>query len=172
MNFCIVQTMRRLWSPRHELSCSWLLWRRLTIALRARGRNRTRESGAFLLGRQEDGRKRIVDFILYDDVDPECLESGIVRFDGRFFGAVWARCAQLHLSVVADIHVHPGRSDQSESDRRHPIIARAGHLALILPNFAAAPVRRDGIGIYRYQGSKRWSIVPFRSRREFLYIGL
>ena len=28
MNFSIAETIRRLLAPRHELSCSWFLWRR------------------------------------------------------------------------------------------------------------------------------------------------
>jgi hypothetical protein len=56
--------------------------------VRERGRNASRESGAFLLGHRKDGRARIVDFILYDDLDPHALDTGIVRFDGRHFGAL------------------------------------------------------------------------------------
>ena len=171
MNFSIVAIIRRRLAPRHELSCSWWLWWRLCRALRQRGRNATRESGAFLLGRQEGGRRRIVYFVLYDDLDPHCLDSGIVRFDGRHFGALWELCKARALSVVADIHVHPGGSGQSASDRDHPMISRAGHIALILPNFATSPQPRAGIGIYRYLGGKRWSAVPRNERPTFFHIG-
>ena len=171
MNFSIAAIIRRRFAPRHELSCSWWLWWRLRRALRRRGLGESRESGAFLLGRQEDGRRRIVDFVLYDDLDPHCLDTGIVRFDGRHFGALWALCKARALSVVADIHVHPGGAGQSESDRKHPMISRPGHLALILPNFAAAPQPRSGLGIYRYLGGKRWATVSHRDRRAFFHIG-
>ncbi|MGL6097546.1 MAG: hypothetical protein ACRC7O_17330 [Fimbriiglobus sp.] len=172
MSFSIVEIIRRLWAPRHELSCSWLLWRRVTASLRERGRNGSRESGAFLLGTRRTGRARIIDFILYDDLDPHCLDTGIVNFDGRHFGTLWEMCKRRGLVVVADVHTHPGGVGQSDSDRAHPMVSRAGHLALILPRFAAAPVRRDEIGIYRYEGAKRWQPVPPRSRRRFLYIGI
>ena len=75
MNFSIAAIMRRRFAPRHELSCSWWTWWRLRRALRQRGRGASRESGAFLLGRQEGGRRRIVDFVLYDDLDPHCLDT-------------------------------------------------------------------------------------------------
>ncbi len=172
MNFSIAATMRRRFAPWHELSCSWWLWWRLCRALRERGRGATRESGAFLLGQQKEGRRRIVDFVLYDDLDPHCLDTGIVRFDGRHFSALWALCKARTLNVVADIHVHPGGSSQSDSDRDHPMISRAGHIALILPNFAASPQHRAGIGIYRYLGGKRWAVVPRAERPAFFHIGL
>ena len=172
MDFFIAQTIRRLLARRHELSCSWLLWRRLCRRLRERGQGETQESGAFLLGRRDANRARIMDFILYDDLDPDCLGSGIVRFDGRYFGTLWAACKSRGMVVVADIHVHPGCSQQSEADRNHPMISCAGHIALILSNFAARPISRRGVGMYKYRGNKQWATVPASERREFLYIGL
>jgi proteasome lid subunit RPN8/RPN11 len=172
MNFSIAETIRRLLAPRHELSCSWLAWRRLVDGLRRRGFHGSRESGAFLLGTRRNGRARIVDFVLYDDLDPNCLDTGIVHFNGRYFGALWDICKKRGLVVVADVHTHPGGSQQSDSDRAHPMISRAGHIALIFPRFAAAPVRRAEIGIYRYDGSKRWYTVPDDQRQRFLFIGV
>jgi hypothetical protein len=172
MNFSIAEIIARLLSPRHELSCSWFLWRRLLHELRTRGQNGIRESGAFLLGRASHGREKIVDFILYDDLDPKCLSTGIVNFDGRYFAALWDVCKERGLVVVADVHTHPGGSQQSPSDQHHPMIARAGHLALIIPRFAASPVHRRDVGFYRYEGSKRWHTVPVDDRRRFFFIGI
>jgi proteasome lid subunit RPN8/RPN11 len=172
MNFSIAATTHHLFAPRHELACSWLVWKRLLAALRRRGQGR-RESGAFLLGcRDVDGRARVVDFVLYDDLDPRCLDSGIVHFNGRYFSDLWAICDARGLTVVADVHTHPGGAGQSESDQAHPMIARSGHLALILPNFAREPLTRPQVGIYRYRGAKRWDAVPASLRRAFFSIGL
>lgn len=170
MNFSIAQTMRLLLAPRHELSCSWLVWRKLIKNLRNRGVNSSRESGAFLIGYRVDNRVRIVDFILYDDLDPHCLDSGIVRFDGRYFSDLWAICKSRKLTVVADVHVHPGGEQQSRSDRSHPMISRSGHLALIIPNFAKR-AKRSTVGVYRYLGNKDWESIPHSLRSSFFHIG-
>ena len=172
MSYSIAGTMRRVLAPRHRLSCSWFLWRRLCRRLRERGLGRSRESGAFLIGRRQGGRARIVDFVLYDDLDPHCLDSGLVWFDGRYFGELWAICRARGVSVVADVHVHPSGAGQSTLDREHPMISLPGHLSLILPRFAAQPVRRRDMGIYRYLGGKRWATVPVSERRSFFHIGL
>lgn len=161
MNFSTLGTMRRLLSSEHELSCSWFLWRRLLAGLRARGGG-MHESGAFLLGRRDGRRARISMFVLYDDLDPHCLDTGIVHFDGRYFGRLWDLCRAAGLTVVADVHTHPGGAWQSRSDRAHPMIACAGHLALIVPRFARPPVGARDIGVYRYLGAKRWETVPSR----------
>jgi proteasome lid subunit RPN8/RPN11 len=164
--------MRRLLSPRHAISCSWFLWRRLTRALRSRGLRGRRESGAFLLGVRSEGAARITDFILYDDLDPNCLSSGIIHFDGRYFSELWAICAQRGLVVVADVHTHPMGASQSSSDRTHPMIAEKGHIALIIPNFASAPARRRELGIYRYSGARTWHTIPGSECASFVHLGL
>jgi hypothetical protein len=171
MNFSILEITRRLLAPQHELSCSWFLWRRLVRDLRERGRGK-HESGAFLLGRQRLEVRRILDFVLYDDLDPTSLDTGIVRLDGRHFGKLWDLCRRRNLAVVADVHTHPCGSGQSTSDQAHPIIAQAGHIALIVPDFARPSVRREEVGIYVYQGHRRWKAIPETRRRAFFRIGI
>lgn len=172
MSFFSLATIRRLLAPRHELSCSWFVWRRLVGKLRERGLDCSRESGAFLLGRRVGGCAHVIAFVLYDDLDPHALDSGIVKFDGRYFTELWSICKTRRLVVVADVHVHPGSSGQSDSDRDHPMISRAGHIALILPNFASHPQPRRDIGVYRYLGNKRWESIPTSERERFFHIGL
>lgn len=164
--------MRRLIAPRHRLSFPPRLWERLLRHLRERGRNETRESGAFLVGTRLGDRARVLDFVLYDDLDPHCLDSGIVRFDGRYFDELWDLCSQRELAVVADVHVHPSGAGQSESDRAHPMISRSGHIAIIIPSFARKPVHRHDLGIYEYRGGKQWHVVAVRERERFLHIGV
>ena len=172
MNFFTAETICRLLAPRHELSCSWFLSRRLIKKLRPQGLNGRRESGAFLLGKRNKARARISSFLLYNDVDPKCLDSAIIRLDGRHFGGLWDHCERHGLEVVADVHTHPGGSAQSDSDRAHPIVARSGHIALILPNYAIPAPYRFEIGIYRYQGQGMWESIPTHGRKRFFYIGV
>jgi hypothetical protein len=44
------------------------------------------------------------------------------------------------------------------------MISRAGHVALILPDFARPPICTEHVGIYRYLGGKRWHTVPAAER--------
>jgi hypothetical protein len=98
----------------------------------------------------------IEEFLFYDDVDPTCFARGIVEFDGRKLGAVWQRCRDAKRTVVADVHVHPGHYGQSPSDQRNPMIAESGHLALIIPHYAARGRLPGQIGIFEYLGMYRW----------------
>jgi hypothetical protein len=172
MNFSIPRIMSRLCAPQHRIACSWALWRRLLAGLRERGNGATRESGAFLLGERRDRRARILDFVLYDDLDPNCLNTGIVRFDGRYYDDLWQLCRNRGTIVIADVHVHPNGANQSMSDQENPMICQAGHVAMIIPNFAAPPVRRSRLGIYEYRGQKAWCAIAPNERTTFFHVGL
>lgn len=138
-----------------RLVCARTIWKHgvATLADRADGR---RESGAFLLGLATGATRRVVEFLYYDDVDPDCFAHGIVEFHGNRFGRVWNRCRERRLTVVADVHVHPGHFGQSSTDRHNPMIPEVGHLAIILPRFARERVTPNGIGVYEYLGERRW----------------
>lgn len=142
-----------------RIACPYPLWWRLFRELRRRGGG-VRESGAFLLGRRSGNVASVKALAFYDDVDPDALATGIVRLSGHAMNAVWQRCAETGLEVVADIHTHPGGTGQSQSDRDHPMVAKRGHIALIAPRFAHSAFWLRGIGVYRYAGSKRWHDLP------------
>jgi proteasome lid subunit RPN8/RPN11 len=168
MNSSIVATMPHPSPP--ELLCSRDLWQRLILSLRERGLQGRRESGAFLLGTRSEGQSQVLDFALYDDLDPGSLDRGIVHFDGRYYGALWELCRRSGHMVVADVHTHPFGTRQSESDREHPMIAACGHIALIIPRFARRMPSLRQIGMYRYLGARRWHTVLVRDRANFLRI--
>lgn len=171
MNFSLRATIRACVAPEHRLSCSRVLWRRLLRELARRGDGR-RESGAFLLGEQREDRRCIVRFVPYDDLDPRCLDSGVVVFDGAGYGPLWELCRNTGLEVVADIHSHPGAPWQSGADRVHPMIALPGHVALIVPNLAQRIVAPEELGIYEYGGGHRWQDRSGQRAGRFFYVGI
>jgi hypothetical protein len=153
MNFLTLLSKKL--QPDPKLRCNAIVWRAGVEELHVRTGNRI-ESGAFLLGRDSDGTRTIHEFLFYDDIDPDCFRRGIVEFNGRLLGKVWSYCRNNSLAIVADVHVHPYGYGQSPSDMQNPIVASAGHIALILPNFARGPCIPGGIGIYEYLGNRNW----------------
>jgi hypothetical protein len=140
-NFCLRLTRR--------------LWAELTSELHRRTEG-CHESGAFLLGRKSKDGRRATDVIYYDELDSNAYESGVCILHADSFGRLWEHCATLDLTVVADVHVHPRGAGQSRADRENPMIARPGHLALILPLMARLPVRTWSVGVYEYLGDHQW----------------
>lgn len=178
MSYSILPTIRALGTsllaPEHGLSCSVRLWREGLAELRRRGRGE-RESGAFLLGRRAvvggRERRRVERLAYYDDLDPHCLETGIVVFDGAGYGPLWALCRETGFTVVADVHTHPGVARQSDADRRHPMIAKAGHVAVIVPEYAQREPRGEQLGVYVYEGAHQWCDYSGPTAGRFFYIG-
>lgn len=170
MTFSIRAIIRDLVAPKHQLSCPKTVWDQGLAELHRRG-NGVRESGAFLVGKVENGKRYVARFIYYDDLDPHCLDSGIVIFNGSCYGLLWSFCRETRLEVVADIHTHPGAPIQSGADRENPMVATRGHIALIVPEFARQIVSARDLGIYQYLGSHKWQNFNRQQASEFFYIG-
>jgi len=171
MNFSLRAIIRVFIAPKHSLSCKKEVWVSGLRELKTRGGGR-RESGAFLLGKNENGIRRIHRFIYYDDLDPHCLDRGYVVFDGAGYSALWEECETTGLTVVADVHTHPGAHFQSESDRCNPMVALTGHIALIVPEFAMRVMLPNEIGIYEYKGDHRWQTYSGKKAMEYFYVGM
>lgn len=144
-------------SEQRALTISRLLWARLVLDLRRRGHGR-RESGAFLLGRAQRGVDVVKSYVCYDDVDGAALDTGIVIVRAIGFAALWERCRALRLDVLGDVHTHgDGRPRQSPTDAANPMVARPGHIALILPRFAqTSPWGFSNVAAYEYLGDYHW----------------
>lgn len=131
------------------------LWRTLVGELHRRTAS-VHESGAFLLGTHDGTLRRVREIVYYDDLDRRAYDTGVVVLHGDAFARLWDVCAARSLPVVGDVHVHALGAGQSRADRENPMIARPGHLALILPRFARPPIRPWTIGIYEYLGDHQW----------------
>jgi len=131
------------------------IWRELLNDLRRRGHGE-RESGAFLLGCQENDVRHVGSWICYEDLDSNAHQYDYIRLDTSAFPSLWAACAERSMQVVADVHTHPYGPRQSESDRENPMIAIAGHIALIVPRYATEDVQPADLSFNVYQGGGHW----------------
>lgn len=171
MSFSIKAIIRAFAAPKHGLSCPRSLWHILLTQLHARGGS-VHEAGAFLLGHNTGNRREVKEIVFYDDLDPSAYATGVCVLHAAAFSKLWALCRERSLTVVADVHTHPGQAFQSTSDRSNPMVAREGHVAIIIPNFAAPPVRDAEIGIFEYCGAHRWHDRSTGRFGNFLYTGL
>lgn len=143
-------------------------WRSLIRELRQRGEG-AREAGAFLLAPHTDSR-RVAHIEYFDDLDPGCLR-GDIEIAGYAFSRLWAICEAKNLTVIADIHTHPGASvRQSLIDQANPMIASVGHVALIVPHLATRRVRPRQGGVHQYSGNGEWDFWFGRSAARRLSV--
>ena len=159
----IATLARRIFGPPPEILCSARVWRTGVAELRRRAGG-WRESGAFLLGSTGKVR-RIEEFVFYDDIDANALRTGIVIIDGRQLGDLWAHCRKTGRVVVADVHV-TGRFRAEHFRRANPVMLEVGHVAIILPHFAARETCPGRIGVYEHLGSRRWRDRSLSGRRR------
>ena len=155
MTFSIKATIRAFVAPDHRLSMPKAIWRIMLAELRRRGNGRT-EAGAFLLGQIDGERRQVSAIVYYDQLDPGAYASGVCVLHGDAFARLWQHCREHHLTVVADVHTHPAQAFQSGSDRTNPMVAREGHIAIIVPNFAGEPLAQEELGIFEYRGDHKW----------------
>ena len=147
----------RLWPWRPRIEIDRGLWQEIVQELGRRSLGGSRETGVFLLSPVEESARRVVRAAYFDDLDPECLVGNIhIRASG--FSKLWDLCDTERLRVIADIHTHPcAWVAQSPTDRENPMIAREGHLALIVPHYGTRPVQAREVGVHEYRGDRGWA---------------
>lgn len=137
------------------------LWASVIFDLRRRGGG-VRESGAFLLGRDDTDPARITSYVCYDEVDPDAYQRGAIAFHANGCAALWTHCRKKQVQLLLDVHTHPGPDvRQSAIDERHPMLPIVGHTALIVPNFARTRWwSLKAVGVYEYLGGFKWRTYP------------
>lgn len=149
------------------------LWAQLIFQLRRRSAGK-RESGAFLLSRQNGDLLSVTRFICYDDLDPGAYQSGAIAFHAVGYAALWKYCREHGLQVLADVHVHPCPAvGQSPIDKQNPMVPVVGHVALILPSFARTPWwSLRNAGVYEYLGNFAWRTYSPNERSQRIRLTL
>lgn len=172
MSFSIKTTIRAFVAPECTLMCPRPLWTNIVRELHRRGGNR-HEAGVFLLGHESEGKRVVTGAIYYDELAPPAYESGVCILHAPAFAKLWSLCRERGVSVVGDAHTHPGASYQSESDRKNPMVARAGHVAIIIPDYARGGPDTRRLGVYEYRGNHAWTDrSPRVGGKHFFYAGL
>lgn len=143
-------------------------WTALLAELDRRG-ERLHEAGAFLLGTREGDLREVQDVVFYDALDPEAYSSGVCILHAPAFAALWSMCRARGLTVVGDVHTHPGGAFQSEADRTNPMVAREGHIAIIVPNYGAGRPATSKLGVFEYCGDHAWTDHSGTGARRFLH---
>ena len=152
-----IRILCRFWPFRTRIEIDEVLWQTMIRELGRRGLNGQREAGAFLLAHIGEHKKPVTGVIYFDDLDPNCLVGNIhIRSEGLLrLGKI---CRRKGLRVLADVHTHPSSSViQSSIDRDNPMIARDGHLAIIVPHYGTRQVTSWEVGVHEYRRELGWT---------------
>jgi hypothetical protein len=64
------------------------------------------------------------------------------------------------LSLIAQIHSHPGRAYHSSTDDQYAVATTVGCFSLVMPDFATGPFAIDRLASYRLDASGAWRGIP------------
>jgi proteasome lid subunit RPN8/RPN11 len=133
------------------------MWLKLICGLKHRSKG-VKESGAFLLTKPNSGK--ICRVVFYDQFDKSVSDIGIIQFKGGYNFYIFLE--KQNLEVFADIHTHPSdATNQSRSDKNHPMIRIKGHIAIIAPEYARSILLMpNDCSFYEYLGGYEWAQFP------------
>jgi proteasome lid subunit RPN8/RPN11 len=116
------------------------------------------ETACVWLGNQDGEREIATEIVFLDDLPGTVGRRLQHRTSREAVRILIDRARELGLTIVGDVHTHPGQwVDLSEVDRAHPIEYRIGLLALVFPSFAQGSPWLDGVGVHEYLGSGQWT---------------
>lgn len=78
----------------------------------------------------------------------------MVSGDELFRMNVWLH--EHRLRLIAQIHSHPTDAYHSETDDEYAVIAEAGGLSVVVPDFAMQPFHLDRLAVYRRSNGADW----------------
>lgn len=167
----ILRLWRRLWRGRPLVEIDRDLWAEMGTELGRRGLDGKREAGAFLLGDRRHDTREVSRVVYFDDLDPDCL-VGNIHLRALAYSTLWDLCEHTGVVVVGDVHTHPGGGvAQSGIDQSNPMVAAAGHIALIVPYYGTRIVEAREVGVHEYLGESGWKSHLGRGAERALSIG-
>ncbi len=74
------------------------------------------------------------------------------------------------MTLVSQIHSHPGEAYHSETDDKYPIISVIGGISIVIPDFAVKPFKLKDWAVYRLAGKEQWEELNFREVESLITI--
>ena len=130
-----------------------------------------RESAAILLGRSDGSDDFALDAVFHHDLDDDRGEALYVELTELGKTRLYDRLAAQAQRIVALVHTHPGNwVGLSEVDRENQICSRVGVWSIVLPNYAAGPMKMPASWGIHARLSKGWSTVQSKDVAQHIVI--
>lgn len=78
------------------------------------------------------------------------------EIDRNWLTELWKRLAASQRSIKVQIHTHPGQAFHSSTDDKWPIVAQAGFMSIVIPDFATGEPNLDLSWIGSLQENGTW----------------
>ena len=92
----------------------------------------------------------------------------MITGDELFRMNVWLH--KNRMTVVAQLHSHPGEAYHSDTDNDYSIVTQAGGLSIVVPDFAHGPFSLDTAAVYRLDAQGAWSELDATAAKTLIRI--
>ncbi|MFL5833351.1 MAG: hypothetical protein ACJ76B_05160 [Solirubrobacterales bacterium] len=86
----------------------------------------------------------------------------LVTIDGDALFQLNRSCYEAGEVLAGQIHAHPGRAYHSGADDQLALVQLPGGLSIVVPDFAAGPLRPRRWSVFRLRGDGSWHPKPWR----------
>lgn len=101
-----------------------------------------------------------------------CNADGVcVIVDGDALHHLNVHLYKEGLTLLGQIHSHPGRAYHSDTDDAYAIATAVGCLSLVVPDFARAPFTIASCASYRLDENGRWRPLSARAADALIVVG-
>jgi proteasome lid subunit RPN8/RPN11 len=74
------------------------------------------------------------------------------------------------MTLVAQLHSHPGEAYHSDTDNDYSIVTQAGSISIVVPDFAHGPFSLDSAAVYRLDARGAWSELDAAAAKTLIKI--
>jgi hypothetical protein len=128
------------------------------------------EGVALFVGREVDDTFLVTETIVPKQV-ALTLENGLLySVGGEELHRLNVYLYTNNLSLISQIHSHPGLAYHSETDDAYPIVTTTGGLSIVVPNFAAAQASVDIWAVFQLSTSNSWVELGEKEKTSLISI--
>ena len=138
--------------------------------LRAVGRQGY-EGLALWVGRQQGDIFRVSETVIPEQNHISNADGVCVIVEGGALHRLNVRLYKEGLTLLGQIHSHPGRAYHSGTDDAYAIATTVGCLSLVVPDFGRAPFTVSRCATYRLDAGGRWRPLSARDAAVLIAIG-
>lgn len=128
------------------------------------------EGFALWAGRRKGNVFQVVETVIPTQQGLRSLNGVCVTVDGDELFRLNVHLFENGLSLVAQLHSHPGAAFHSETDDSFPIATTAGAFSLVVPNFAVHPFALERCATYRLIPGRGWVQLAPKSVCELILL--
>jgi len=144
-----LETIQHVRAPRHAVETAHSFLRRV-------GRQ-SMEGFALWVGRLEGDTFVITDAVIPAQKALRLPDGVCVTVGSEELHRLNVWLYQQGLTLLAQLHSHPGAAYHSDTDDTFPIATAVGSLSLVIPDFARSPYALSECAVYRLTRSGGWA---------------